>query len=651
MKKLLALNRSEIAIRILRAANELGLRTVAIYSQEDRLALHRFKADEAYLIGEGKGPVEAYLDVEGIVALARGKGRRCDPSGLRLSLRESGAAARLRARPASRSSAPARSCWNCWATRRRRGRLAQQAGIPVVPGTEEPVTQPQAGREDRRRNRLPADRQGGLRRRRTRHARGGESRPISRAAWRRRAAKPPRPSATTRCFWSASSAARATSRCRFWATGTATSLHLYERDCSVQRRHQKVVEVAPAVALDAGIRRALAEAAVALARAAGYYNAGTVEFLVDADSGEWYFIEVNPRIQVEHTVTEMVTGIDLVRCQIQVAQGLRAARRRDEPAARRSRFRSTATRCSAASPPRIRPTTSCRITASFHTYRSPAGFGIRLDGGSAYGGAVITPYYDSLLVKITAWGREFQHACQRMDRGLREFRVRGVKTNIPFLENVVNHADFQAGRVTTRWLEETPELFRFAARRDRATKLLTYLGEVIVNGNPAVAGKPAPARDRRAACPAARSLGAARRHAPAAAKAGPGGIRRVDCARRSGCCSPTPLSATRTSRCWPRACAPTTCWPSPTSSRTACTICSAWRCGAARPSTWPCASCTKIRWRACAGCAKPFPTSVSRCCCAPRTRWATRPIPTTWWRSSSTKPPRRASTSSASSIR
>jgi len=270
-------------------------------------------------------------------------------------------------------------------------------------------------------------------------------------------------------------------------------LHLYERDCSVQRRHQKVVEVAPAVSLDRTIRTALAEAAVTLARAAGYVNAGTVEFLVDADSGEWYFIEVNPRIQVEHTVTEMVTGIDLVRSQIQVAQGL----------ALHGPEMNLPTQPHV---PLYGYALQCRITTEdpanqftpdygkLSTYRSPAGFGIRLDGGSAYGGAVITPYYDSLLVKTTAWGRDFPQACQRMDRSLREFRVRGVKTNIPFLENVVNHPDFQAGKATTGWLEDTPALFQFQPRRDRATRLLTYLADVIVNGNPAVAGKPRPAR-------------------------------------------------------------------------------------------------------------------------------------------------------------
>ena len=296
------------------------------------------------------------------------------------------------------------------------------------------------------------------------------------------------------------------------------------------------------------VRRELADAAVALARAANYYNAGTVEFLVDADTYEWFFIEVNPRVQVEHTVTEMVTGIDIVRTQIQVAQGLSLhGEEIGLPAADRT-SRCTARRCNAASRPKIRPTTSFRITASIHTYRSPAGFGIRLDGASAYGGAVISPYYDSLLVKVTAWGQNFPQACQRMDRALREFRIRGVKTNIPFLENVVNHPAFQAGETTTTFLDETPELFQFTPRRDRATKLLTYLAEVIVNGNPEVAKSRDPRsfakpRDSAAACQSGAakarvscSIGWDRRALPN----GP--------ARRRGCCSPTRHSAMRTNR-------------------------------------------------------------------------------------------------------
>ncbi|MBV9888710.1 MAG: pyruvate carboxylase, partial [Acidobacteria bacterium] len=269
------------------------------------------------------------------------------------------------------------------------------------------------------------------------------------------------------------------------------TLHLYERDCSVQRRNQKVVEIAPAVNLHPRVRKELAEAAVALAKAANYYNAGTVEFLVDAETNEWYFIEVNPRVQVEHTVTEMITGIDIVRSQIQIAQGNQL----HGPEMNLPRQDSI---------PLNGYALQCRVTTEdpannfipdygkIHTYRSAAGFGIRLDGASAYNGAVITPYYDSLLVKMTAWGRNFPEACQRMDRALREFRIRGVKTNIPFLDNVVNNETFQNGQTTTSFLSEHPELFKFALRRDRATKLLTYLSEVIVNGNPEVKGKPKP---------------------------------------------------------------------------------------------------------------------------------------------------------------
>ena len=371
---------------------------------------------------------------------------------------------------------------------------------------------------------------------------------------------------------------------------------------------------------------------------------------MDADTGEWYFIEVNPRIQVEHTVTEMVTGIDLVRCQIQVAQGLDLhGPEMNLPPQDRV--------------PLYGYALQCRITTEdpsngfvpdygkLSTYRSAAGFGIRLDGGSAYSGSVITPYYDSLLVKATAWGREFRHACQRMDRSLREFRMRGVKTNIPFLENVVNHADFQEGRVTTRWLEETPALFRFAARRDRATRLLSYLADVIVNGNPTVAGKPKPRRTAPAPAPPHDSSAPPEGTRQLLQRLGPEGFAQWTAPPEAACCSPTPPSATRTNRCWPRASAPTTCWPSPTSSRTACTISTAWKCGAAPPSTSRCASCTRIPSRGCANCARPFPTSASRCCCALPTPWATRRIPTTWWRPSSRRPPRRASTSSASSIR
>jgi pyruvate carboxylase len=512
MKKLLALNRSEIAIRILRAANELGLRTVAIYSKEDRLALHRFKADEAYLVGESKGPVEAYLDVEGIVSLAQEKGVDAIHPGYGF-LSENPALPRACARAGITFVGPSADLLDLLGDKTAARRLAQQAGIPRVPGSEEAVTDPKqaariageigyplivkaafgGGGRGMRVVDSPADFEGKLEeaRRESAAAFGNDAVFLERFVRRARHIE-----------------------VQILGDSHGNILHLYERDCSVQRRHQKVVEVAPAVSLAPDTRAALADAAVTLARAAGYTNAGTVEFLVDADTGEWYFIEVNPRIQVEHTVTEMVTGIDLVRCQIQVAQGLDLhGPEMNLPAQDRV--------------PLYGYAMQCRITTEdpangfvpdygkIHTYRSPAGFGIRLDGGSAYSGAVITPFYDSLLVKTTAWGREFAHACQRMDRCLREFRVRGVKTNIPFLENVVNHADFQAGNVTTRWLEETPALFKFVARQDRATKLLGYLADVIVNGNPTVAGKPAPVRVGKPPVP------------PHDASAAPGGTRQL----------------------------------------------------------------------------------------------------------------------------
>src|SRR4051794_7845407 len=491
MKKLLALNRSEIAIRILRAADELGLRTVAIYSQEDRLALHRFKADEAYLIGEGKGPVEAYLDFEGIVALAKEKEVDAIHPGYGF-LSENPALARACDRAGITFIGPSADLLELLGDKTAARKLAQKAGIPVVPGTEMPVSDPKEAQKIAKDIGFPLI---------VKAAFGGGGRGmrvVEKAADFAGKLEEARREAGAAFGNDAVFLERFVRRAKhievqILGDRHGEIVHLYERDCSVQRRHQKVVEVAPAVGLDAGLRKEIAEAAVKLAKTAGYYNAGSVEFLVDAESHEWYFIEVNPRIQVEHTVTEMVTGIDLVRCQIQVAQGLEL----HGPVINLPTQEKI---------PIYGYALQCRITTEdpgnnfvpdygkLSTYRSPAGFGIRLDGGSAYGGAVITPYYDSLLVKMTAWGREFRHACDRMDRGLREFRVRGVKTNIPFLENVVNHADFQAGKVTTRWLEETPELFRFTAKRDRATKLLTYLADVIVNGNPTIAGKPCPTR-------------------------------------------------------------------------------------------------------------------------------------------------------------
>jgi pyruvate carboxylase len=498
MKKLLALNRGEIAIRILRAATELGLRTVAVYSQEDRLSLHRFKADEAYQIGQGKGPVQAYLDVENIVSLAAEKGVDAIHPGYGF-LSENPALPRACERAGITFVGPSAELLDLLGDKTAARRLAEKAAIPTIPGTDDPISDPVEAAAIASRIGFPliikAAFGGGGRGMRVVdrpedfEARMQEARQEAGAAFGNDAVFLER-------------YIRRAKHIEVQVLGDkhGNILHLYERDCSVQRRHQKVVEVAPAVNLDPVIRRELADAAVKLARTAGYYNAGTVEFLVDMDSGEWFFIEVNPRVQVEHTVTEMVTGIDVVRAQILVARGetlqgpvIRLPKQEDVP------LYGYALQC--------RVTTedpSNRFVPDYgriQTYRSPAGFGIRLDGASAYGGAVITPYYDSLLVKVTAWGRDFEVACQRMDRALREFRIRGVKTNIPFLENVVHHPEFQNGDVTTRFLDDTPELFQFSTRRDRATKLLTYLGEIAVNGNKEVAGKQKPSNLRVAPVP------------------------------------------------------------------------------------------------------------------------------------------------------
>ena len=489
IRKLLAANRSEIAIRIFRAANELGLRTVAIYSQEDRLALHRFKADEAYLIGSGKGPVEAYLDIAGIVALAKEKEVDAIHPGYGF-LSENPALARACEKAGIKFVGPTPELLELLGDKTAARRLAASAGVPVLPGTPEPVKTNAAAHKAADKIGYPvmvkAAMGGGGRGMRVVHDAEELDRLLEEAQGEARSAF-----GDGSVFLEKYLARARHLEVQILGDEHGDLLHLYERDCSVQRRHQKVVEVAPAANLPPGVRGELCEAAVKLARKAGYRNAGTVEFLYDVDAAKFYFIEVNPRIQVEHTVTEMVTGIDLVRSQILVAQGhyLHEAPL-SLPAQEKIPLYGSALQC--------RVTTEDPANnfspdyGKISTYRSPAGFGIRLDGGTAYAGAILAAYYDSLLVKVTAWGANLPEACQRMDRALREFRIRGVKTNIPFVENVVNHPKFRAGEVTTSFLDESPELFRFRTRGDRATKLLSYLGDVILNGNPEVKGKIAP---------------------------------------------------------------------------------------------------------------------------------------------------------------
>jgi pyruvate carboxylase len=499
IRKLLAANRSEIAIRIFRAANELGLRTVGIYSQEDRLALHRFKADEAYQVGVGKGPVEAYLDVAGLVALAKEKDVDAIHPGYGF-LSENPAFARACQKAGITFIGPTPELLELLGDKTAARRLAGSAGVPVLPGTEESITSAAEARKFLTTIGYPVIVKAAM-------GGGGRGMRVVRAEAELEQRLEEAQGEAKSSFGDASVfLEKYLPRARhvevqILADNHGNLLHLYERDCSVQRRHQKVVEVAPAANLPSSVRAELCDAAVRLARKAKYRNAGTVEFLYDVDAKNWYFIEVNPRIQVEHTVTEMVTGIDLVRSQILVAEGHKL---HEEPLALPDQ----------ANVPLYGAALQCRVTTEdpennfapdygkLTTYRSPAGFGIRLDGGTAYAGAVLAAYYDSLLVKVTAWGTKLPEACQRMDRALREFRIRGVKTNIPFLENVVNHPRFRAGEVSTSFLDELPELFRLESRGDRATKLLSYLGDVILNGNPEVKGKPVPKGLEKATLPA-----------------------------------------------------------------------------------------------------------------------------------------------------
>ena len=490
IRKLLVANRGEIAIRVMRAADELGIRTVSVYSHEDRFALHRFKADESYLIGRSRRPVEAYLDIEDMVATARmADADAVHPGYGFLSENPDFAEACAAAGLIFVGPPPAvmRRLGNKVSARA----LARRAGVPVVPASgklpDDPAEAARIAGEVGFPVMLKASWGGGGRGMRA-IAHAGEVEEAVAAARREAAAA----FGDDEVYFEKLIGNARHVEVQVLADSHGTVLHLFERDCTVQRRHQKLVEQAPAPYLDDDTRTALCESARAIAHGAGYVNAGTVEFLQDVDTGRCYFIEVNPRIQVEHTVTECVTGIDIVKAQIRIAEGARAGDadgvvpRQDEIAVTGHAIQ-------------------CRVTTEnpeldfapdhgrVHAYRSASGFGIRLDAGTAFQGALITPHYDSLLVKITAWGRAPDEAASRMDRALREFRVRGVATNLRFLEAVIGHPEFRNARCTTRFIDETPELFRSAPRRDRASRLLSFLGEVIVNGNPEVAGHARPA--------------------------------------------------------------------------------------------------------------------------------------------------------------
>ncbi|MDA3902200.1 MAG: pyruvate carboxylase [Desulfuromusa sp.] len=482
-KKIMAANRGEIAIRIFRACTELGIATVAIYSEEDRLSLHRYKADEAYQIGKGKGPIDAYLSIAEIIDLARKKDVDAIHPGYGfLSENAEFAEACERAGIAFIGPTPD--------TQRRLGdkisgrQVALEAGVPVVPGTTDPVQTEEEALIFAKSCGYPII---------VKASSGGGGRGMRVAMNKKELLEGIR---------SAASEAQA-------AFGDATVflekylenpkhievqilgdshgnlVHFYERDCSIQRRHQKVIEIAPSLSLTKKKREELCANALKIAKVVNYRNAGTVEFLLDKD-GNFYFIEVNPRIQVEHTVTELVTMRNLVQAQIRVAEGYKLS----DPEIGIKSQKDIELRGYAIQSRITTEDPANNFAPDFGTikaYRTAAGFGVRLDAAAGYAGAYITPHYDSLLVKVSTWGLSFECAARTMHRALQEFRIRGVKTNIGFLEKVMTHPVFLKGDCDTSFLDKHPEVFDLKVKKDRANKILNFIGHTSVNGYPGIA--------------------------------------------------------------------------------------------------------------------------------------------------------------------
>ncbi|WP_121664926.1 pyruvate carboxylase [Metabacillus litoralis] len=481
LNKLLVANRGEIAIRVFRACTELNIRTVAIYSKEDTGSYHRYKADEAYLVGEGKKPIDAYLDIEGIIEIAKNNqvdaihpgygflsenihfARRCEEEGIIFV-------------------GPKSEHLDMFGDKVKARKQAELANIPVIPGSDGPVASLDEVIEFGDTYGYPfmikASLGGGGRGMRIVRSKESLQESYERAKSEAKAAF-----GNDEVYVEKFIENPKHIEVQIFGDHDGNTVHLYERDCSVQRRHQKVVEVAPSVSLSEDLRIRICDDAVKLMDNVKYLNAGTVEFLVSGD--HYYFIEVNPRVQVEHTITEMITGIDIVQTQILIAQGHNLASKeigilsQDQIKVNGYAIQS-------------RVTTEDPLnnfmpdTGKIMAYRSGGGFGVRLDAGNGFQGAVITPHYDSLLVKLSTWALTFEQAASKMVRNLREFRIRGIKTNIPFLENVVKHEDFLSGKYNTSFIDSSPELFVFPKRKDRGTKMLSYIGTVTVNGFPGI---------------------------------------------------------------------------------------------------------------------------------------------------------------------
>ncbi|KEP70897.1 pyruvate carboxylase [Thioclava dalianensis] len=491
--KILVANRGEIAIRVMRAANELGKKTVAVYAEEDKLGLHRFKADEAYRIGEGLSPVGAYLSIEEIIRVALASGADAIHPGYGL-LSENPDFVDACVNAGITFIGPKAETMRALGDKASARQVAIKADVPVIPATNVLGEDFDAIKREAAEIGYPlmlkASWGGG----------GRGMRPITSEAELVEKVREGRREAEAAFGNGEGYLEKMILRARHVEVQLLGDTHgglyhLYERDCTVQRRNQKVVERAPAPYLSEAQREEVCALALKIGRAVGYQNAGTVEFLMDMETDQFYFIEVNPRVQVEHTVTEEVTGIDIVQAQIRIAEGATLAEATGTPSQNDVTLSGHALQCRVTTedPQNNFIPDYGRITA----YRSATGNGIRLDGGTAYAGGVITRYYDSLLVKVTAWAQDPDQAIRRMDRALREFRIRGVSTNIDFVINLLKHPTFIDMSYSTKFIDTTDALFDFKQRRDRGTKILTYIADITVNGHPETAGRPKPSAEAR----------------------------------------------------------------------------------------------------------------------------------------------------------
>ncbi|WP_096435548.1 pyruvate carboxylase [Alteribacter populi] len=492
IKKVLVANRGEIAIRIFRACTELNIRTVAIYSKEDTGSFHRYKADEAYLVGEGKKPIDAYLDIEGIIEIAKrndidaihpGYGflsenihfaQRCKDEGIIFI-------------------GPDTEHLRMFGDKVQARQTAIDAKIPVIPGTDGPVSGLSEVETFAENHGFPLMIKASL-------GGGGRGMRIVRSiedlqeAYERARSEAKAAFGSDEMYVEKFVEKPKHIEVQIFGDHEGNLVHLYERDCSVQRRHQKVVEVAPSVALSTELRERICESALQLMKNINYLNAGTVEFLV-TDDGEFFFIEVNPRVQVEHTITEMITGIDIVQSQILIADG-KSLHSKEVGIPKQEDIYTHGFAIQSRVTTEDPTNDFMPDTGKIMAYRTGGGFGVRLDAGNGFQGAVISPHYDSLLVKLSTWALSFEDAAHKMVRNLKEFRIRGIKTNIAFLENVVLHSKFVNGKYDTSFIDQTPELFVFPKRKDRGTKMLSYIGYTTVNGYPGIGKKKKPIFDR-----------------------------------------------------------------------------------------------------------------------------------------------------------